>query len=108
MHSDAGHSTSWQRGYPEIQSKCTQAAPVRLKEHLEEHLEEHFTTPMDPTTNKTYKLLDTLLKELDPFFPESFPFWHLGGDEVATTYTPGKYRCHKIHRFTACCFCSIL
>ena len=47
-----GHSTSWQRGYPEISSKCSSGGGS------------HFTTPMDPTANATYKLIDTLLTEL--------------------------------------------
>ena len=71
-----GHSTSWQRGYPEIGSRCSEANAVETR------TQSGFTTPMDPTANATYKLLNTLLEELDPIFPPDFGFWHLGGDEV--------------------------
>lgn len=68
-----GHSASWQRGYPDIRSKC--------KAHSGPNAAS-FTAPMDPSANATYELTDKLLKELDPLFPAAFPFWHLGGDEV--------------------------
>ena len=71
-----GHSTSWQRGYPQISSNCSGSGGLSAA------TASGFTTPMDPTANATYKLLETLLEELDPLFPSAFPFWHLGGDEV--------------------------
>ena len=71
-----GHSTSWQRGYPQISSNCSGSGGLSAA------TASGFTTPMDPTANATYKLLQTLLEELDPLFPSAFPFWHLGGDEV--------------------------
>lgn len=78
-----GHSTSWQRGYPEIGSKCSNVANwVTAGPQFGAGSKSGFTTPMDPTSNATYKLLDTLLRELDPIFPAEFGFWHLGGDEV--------------------------
>ena len=73
-----GHSTSWQRGYPQISSNCSGSGSGGLSAATASG----FTTPMDPTANATYKLLETLLEELDPLFPSAFPFWHLGGDEV--------------------------
>ena len=73
-----GHSTSWQRGYQQISSNCSSSGSGDLSAATASG----FTTPMDPTANATYKLLDTLLEELDPLFPSAFPFWHLGGDEV--------------------------
>ena len=66
-----GHSTSWQKGYPNITSRCSNASKLG------------FTKPMDVTANATYSLIETLLREMDPLFPIDFPFWHLGGDEVA-------------------------
>eukprot|EP01051_Picozoa_sp_SAG22_P012550 SAG22_NODE_1315_length_4769_cov_23.910064_5_plen_120_part_00 len=47
-----GHSTSWQRGYPAIQSRCSSSGTTK----------EHFSTPMDPTANATYALIQTLLQ----------------------------------------------
>ena len=77
-----GHSTSWQRGYPQISSNCSGSGSGSGSGDLSAATASGFTTPMDPTANATYKLLDTLLEELDPLFPSAFPFWHLGGDEV--------------------------
>ena len=64
-----GHASSWTRGYPAIKSRCPPTAGEE-------------TTPLDPTANATYELIQTLLAELDPIFPAEFPFWHVGGDEV--------------------------
>ena len=89
-----GHSTSWQRGYPEIGSKCSNAVKGAAAEpQVGAGMQSGFTTPMDPTSNATYKLLNTLLGELDPLFPPEFGFWHLGGDEVQYTCCEYALRC---------------
>ena len=71
-----GHSTSWQRGYPEIASKCSKELTTAGKSSDESGsvvgAGSGFTTPMDPTANATYGLLKTLLEELDPLFPKTF------------------------------------
>ena len=71
-----GHSTSWQRGYPEIASKCsntiTTAGESGSAVGSGSGSGSGFTTPMDPTANATYGLLKTLLEELDPLFPKTF------------------------------------
>lgn len=36
--------------------------------------------PMDPTKNKTYKLIRELFQEVQDRFPEKY--FHVGGDEV--------------------------
>ena len=63
-----GHSSSWQIGYPELASRC--ADQIRFH-------------PLDPTRESTYALIETLLADIDPLFGDEFPFWHMGGDEVA-------------------------
>ena len=75
-----GHSTSWQRGYPEIASKCSNTITTAGESSDESGSPvgsgsgsgSGFTTPMDPTANATYGLLKTLLEELDPLFPKTF------------------------------------
>ena len=43
-----------------------------------------------------YDLVATLLLELDPLFPDVFPFFHLGGDEVGCC-------CMRVLLVAACC-----
>ena len=64
-----GHTSSWQIGYPDLSSQCANLPPA--------------AHPLDPTRESTYALIKTLLAEIDPLFGDEFPFWHMGGDEVA-------------------------
>lgn len=55
-----GHTSSWMRGYPELQGSglCC----------------------LDPTLNSTYVFIENLFAELNKVFPERY--LHIGGDEV--------------------------
>jgi hexosaminidase len=67
-----GHSTSWVLAYPEI-------GDGRKVDHL--HLA--YSDPsaeLDPTNEKTYKFIDTLVGEMGAIFPDAY--FHIGGDEV--------------------------
>ena len=45
-----GHSTSWQKGYPSLTTRCSNASKLG------------FTKPMDVTINSTYTLIESLLR----------------------------------------------
>lgn len=67
-----GHSTSWLVGYPEYGSA---AGPYRIERKF------GVSSPVfNPTIEKTYKFLDSFLKEMTALFPD--PYFHIGGDEV--------------------------
>jgi hexosaminidase len=67
-----GHSTAWFVGYPEIASG---AGPYAIERKWG-----IFDPAMDPTSEKTYKLLDELISEMAKLFPDNY--FHIGGDEV--------------------------
>lgn len=67
-----GHSTSWLVGYPEIASS---AGPFQIDQDWGV-----MDPAMDPTNEKTYKLLDDFIKEMAALFPDRY--FHIGGDEV--------------------------
>lgn len=65
-----GHSRSWFVGYPELASM---PGPYKV--------EPGGTDPvMDPTQDRTYKVLDKFIDEMARLFPD--PYFHIGGDEV--------------------------
>lgn len=66
-----GHTTSWFVGYPEIASA---PGPYSIDRKFG-----IFNPSMDPSNEKTYQFLDTLLKEMTSLFPD--PYFHIGGDE---------------------------
>lgn len=67
-----GHSSAWFVGYPEIAS-----TPGPFKIDAEWGI---LDPAMDPTNEKTYKLLDTFIAEMARLFPDHY--FHIGGDEV--------------------------
>lgn len=67
-----GHSTAWFVGHPEIASG---AGPYKI-----ERAWGVFDPAMDPTNEKTYKLLNELIGEMAKLFPDQY--FHIGGDEV--------------------------
>lgn len=67
-----GHSRSWLVGYPELASG---PGPYRV-----ERLDDSQDPIIDPTQERTYKLLDTFTAEMARLFPD--PYFHIGGDEV--------------------------
>jgi hexosaminidase len=67
-----GHSSAWFVGYPEIAS-----TPGPFKIDAEWGV---LDPAMDPTNEKTYKFLDTLIGEMAKLFPDHY--FHIGGDEV--------------------------
>ena len=67
-----GHSTAWLVGYPEIASG---SGPYEIERRWGV-----FDPAMDPTSEKTYKLLNELFGEMVKLFPDQF--FHVGGDEV--------------------------
>jgi len=67
-----GHSSSWMVGYPEIAST---PGPFKIDEEWGV-----MDPAMDPTNEKTYKLLDTFIGEIAQLFPDHY--FHIGGDEV--------------------------
>jgi hexosaminidase len=66
-----GHATSWLVSHPEIASGT---GPFKL-----ERLPGIFDPTMDPTDEKTYKLLKVFFKEMSSLFPDAY--MHIGGDE---------------------------
>lgn len=67
-----GHSSAWFVGYPEMAS-----TPGPFKIDAEWGI---LDPAMDPTNEKTYKLLDTFIAEMAKLFPDHY--FHIGGDEV--------------------------
>ena len=67
-----GHSSAWMVGYPEIAST---PGPFKIDEEWGV-----LDPAMDPTNEKTYKLLDTFIGEMAKLFPDHY--FHIGGDEV--------------------------
>ena len=67
-----GHSSSWMVGYPEIAST---PGPFKIDEQWGV-----MDPAMDPTSEKTYKFLDTFIGEMTQLFPDHY--FHIGGDEV--------------------------
>jgi hexosaminidase len=67
-----GHSTAWFVGYPGIASG---SGPYAIERKWGV-----FDPAMDPTSERTYKLLDELIEEMSKVFPDHY--FHIGGDEV--------------------------
>ena len=59
-----GHAASWCVGYPEL---CPQT---------------NCTSPLDPSNELTFTVIETLMRELTSVAPDTF--YHVGGDEVNT------------------------
>jgi hexosaminidase len=66
-----GHATSWLVSHPEIGSA---PGPYKI-----ERLPGIFDPTLDPTNEKTYKLLKGFFKEMAALFPDAY--MHIGGDE---------------------------
>jgi hexosaminidase len=66
-----GHATSWLVSHPEIASG---PGPYKI-----ERQPGIFDPTMDPTNEKTYKLLKVFFKEMAALFPDTY--MHIGGDE---------------------------
>ena len=67
-----GHSTAWFVGYPEVASG---PGPYQIERKWGV-----FDPAMDPTQERTYKLLDGFIGEMAQLFPDQY--FHIGGDEV--------------------------
>jgi len=67
-----GHSTAWFVGYPELASS---PGPYSIERRWGV-----FDPAFDPTSERTYKFLDTFFGEMAKVFPDHF--FHVGGDEV--------------------------
>ena len=67
-----GHSTAWFVGYPELASA---SGPYNVERRWGV-----FDPAFDPTSERTYKFLDTFFGEMARLFPDHF--FHVGGDEV--------------------------
>ncbi len=66
-----GHATAWLVSHPEIGS-----APGPYKIERNPGI---FDPTLDPTNEKTYKLLEVFFKEMSGLFPDAY--MHIGGDE---------------------------
>ncbi len=66
-----GHATAWLVSHPEIGSG--------VGPYLIERQPGIFDPTLDPTNEKTYKLLETFFKEMAGLFPDAY--LHIGGDE---------------------------
>lgn len=66
-----GHATAWVVSHPEIAS-----APGPYKIERRPGI---FDPTLDPTNEKTYKLLETFFAEMTALFPDKY--MHIGGDE---------------------------
>lgn len=87
-----GHSTSWLVGHPEIASG---PGPFNIDQEWGV-----MDPAMDPTNEKTYKLLDELIGEMAKLFPDHY--FHIGGDEVngkAWDANPKIQEFKKAHNF---------
>jgi hexosaminidase len=67
-----GHTTAWFVGYPELASG---PGPYQIERKWG-----IFDPAMDPTEERTYKLLDAFIGEMAQLFPDQY--FHIGGDEV--------------------------
>lgn len=72
-----GHAVSWIVAYPFLAS-----GPVPT--HIVQSQHDQLRPPLDPTRESTYRLLDSVLGEMESLFPDRY--FHIGGDEV-----DGKY-----------------
>jgi hexosaminidase len=72
-----GHAVSWLVAYPQLASGPAPQALVRSER-------DDLRPPLDPTSDATYKLIDTVFGEMEALFPDRY--FHIGGDEV-----DGKY-----------------
>jgi len=68
-----GHATAWLVSHPEIGSG---APGVTYKIERNPGI---FDPTLDPTNEKTYKLLEVFFKEMSALFPDAY--MHIGGDE---------------------------
>ncbi|MBK5210039.1 MAG: family 20 glycosylhydrolase [Flavobacteriaceae bacterium] len=66
-----GHATSWLVAYPEIASKDTIYEIERYSGI--------FNPTLDPTNDETYEILNDVITEISPLFPDNY--FHIGGDE---------------------------
>jgi len=66
-----GHATAWLVSHPEIGSA---PGPYKI-----ERAAGIFNPTLDPTNEKTYKLLEVFFKEMSALFPDAY--LHIGGDE---------------------------
>ncbi|MFI2742130.1 beta-N-acetylhexosaminidase [Zhouia sp. PK063] len=66
-----GHATAIVTAYPEIASKDTT--------YNIERYSGIFDPTLDPTNDKTYEVLEKIIGEMAPLFPD--PYFHIGGDE---------------------------
>lgn len=68
-----GHATAWLVSHPEIGSGASgQTYQIERKPGI-------FDPTLDPTNEKTYKLLEVFFKEMSGLFPDKY--MHIGGDE---------------------------
>ena len=67
-----GHGTSWVLAYPEL-SPETHIDRLPIVYGMP-------TAVLDPTSETTYKFINTLVKEMTGIFPDAY--FHIGGDEV--------------------------
>src|SRR2546421_9219375 len=67
-----GRTTAWFVGYPEIASG---PGPYEIERRWGV-----FDPAMDPTSEKTYKFLDSFVEEMAKLFPDQY--FHVGVDEV--------------------------
>jgi hexosaminidase len=68
-----GHATAWLVSHPEIGSgKPGETYEIERRPGI-------FDPTLDPTNEKTYKLLEVFFKEMSALFPDAY--MHIGGDE---------------------------
>jgi hexosaminidase len=67
-----GHTTSWFPGYPQL---AAGPGPFAIGGDFG-----IFDPVLDPSSEATYRFLDTFLGEMAALFPD--PYFHVGGDEV--------------------------
>jgi hexosaminidase len=65
------HMASWAQGYDELITDCPTVNPYPQWPR--------YYSPADVTNPTLYEVIDEILTELGPVFPD--PFWHVGGDE---------------------------
>jgi hexosaminidase len=71
------HALDWLIAYPELSSS---PMPPRLARDMTDHER----PVLDPTLERTYKLLEKVLGEMAGLFPDKY--FHIGGDEVDSRY----------------------